>query len=115
MMRVCSVHGCPEIYPKTEGTRCPTHRREADQNRGNRGYGTRGHREFRTAVITRDPICTLCKARPSTIADHHPHSRRDLIDAGLNPNDPQYGRALCKPCHDSETAHHQPGGWNQRT
>jgi len=114
MMRVCSVPGCPEVYPSEQGSRCDGHRRQADKARGSRGYNTKGHRSFRTAVIRRDPICTLCHQRPSTIADHHPHSRRDLIDAGLNPNDPQYGRGLCKPCHDSSTAHLQPGGWNQR-
>lgn len=113
-MRVCSVHGCPEVYPKAEGSRCLTHRRDADRARGSRGYATKGHRAFRTAVIQRDPICVLCRLRPSTVADHHPYSRRDLIEAGLNPNDPRHGRGLCKPCHDSETARHQPGGWNQR-
>lgn len=113
MMRVCSVHGCPNIYDDPN-TRCPDHRKAADKARGSRGYGTKGHQAFRTAVITRDPICVLCHQQPSTVADHYPHSRRDLIDAGLNPNDPQYGRGLCKPCHDSETAQHQPGGWHQR-
>ncbi|KAK2701921.1 hypothetical protein QYM36_019422 [Artemia franciscana] len=90
---------------------------DADRSRGTateRGYNTRGHQSFREAVLTRDPICVLCELRHSTIADHHPISRRDLIAAGMNPNDPQYGRGLCKPCHDRATAKNQPGGWNAR-
>lgn len=113
-MRVCSVPGCPELYPGKH-SRCPTHRKQADQARGtayDRGYNTPGHRAFRAAVLTRDPICVLCKQAFSTIADHHPRSRKELIELGLNPNDPDAGRGLCKPCHDTATAAHQPGGWH---
>jgi 5-methylcytosine-specific restriction enzyme A len=114
-VRVCSVPGCATLYPSTEGSRCSSHRREADKARGTatqRGYNTRGHHTFRRAVLTRDPVCVLCKTAFSTVADHYPTSRRDLVDQGLNPNDPLHGRGLCKSCHDSETAKHQPGGWN---
>jgi 5-methylcytosine-specific restriction protein A len=116
-MRVCSVHGCPEIYPSAEGSRCVRHRREADQARGtarDRGYATLGHQAFRRAVLARDPICVICHVAFSTVADHYPLSRRELADLRLDPNDPSRGRGLCKPCHDSETAQHQPGGWNSR-
>jgi 5-methylcytosine-specific restriction protein A len=64
-------------------------------------------------VIQRDPICVLCHTAFSTVADHHPKTRKQLLEEGLNPNDPHCGRGLCKPCHDSETARNQPGGWNQ--
>lgn len=114
-MRVCSVAGCPTIYPSTQGSRCPEHRAEADRVRGTatqRGYNTRGHQTFRRTVLEREPICVLCQVAQSTVADHHPHSRKELIDLGFNPNNPDYGRGLCKPCHDSETAQHQPGGWH---
>lgn len=113
--RVCSQPGCPTTYPASHGSQCPTHTKRADHARGTatqRGYNTRGHQAFRRAVITRDPICVACHLAPSTIADHYPHSRRELAELGLNPNDPTRGRGLCKPCHDRETAHHQPGGWN---
>ena len=116
-MRVCSVSGCPEIYPTSEGSRCHRHRAEADRRRGTateRGYTSKGHAAFRRAVISADPVCVACHLRPSTVADHYPHSRRELIELGLNPNDPQYGRGLCKSCHDRETAANQPGGWNRR-
>jgi 5-methylcytosine-specific restriction protein A len=113
-MRVCSVSGCPTIYDGTT-SRCPTHTAQADKARGTatqRGYTGRGHQAFRRAVLQRDPICVLCHQRQSTVADHHPTSRRDLLEQGLNPNDPQYGRALCATCHNKATATHQPGGWH---
>ena len=116
-MRVCSVHGCATIYPTTEGSRCQAHRAEADRRRGTtseRGYSTRGHRSFRTQVLHADPVCVLCQLRPSTVADHYPHSRRELIELGMDPNDPAMGRGLCKTCHDQSTARDQPGGWNSR-
>ncbi|QDY11401.1 hypothetical protein FJK98_02390 [Micromonospora sp. HM134] len=52
--------------------------------------------------------------RPSTVADHWPLSRRELVDAGLDANDPTRGRGLCKGCHDRHTSVAQPGGWNAR-
>lgn len=116
-MRVCSVPGCPELYPRAEGSRCPRHRAQADRARGTsheRGYSTRGHREFRRVVIQRDLICQLCGMEPATVADHYPRSRKELIELGLDPNDPQYGRGLGHKCHSRETAQHQPGGWNRR-
>lgn len=115
-MRVCSVSGCPVIYDGTE-SRCPTHRKSADRARGTkheRGYDSRGHKNFRTAVLTRDPICVLCGIRMATVADHYPRSRKELLDLGLDANDPQYGRGLCKLDHDRETSRNQPGGWNKR-
>ena len=116
-MRVCSVAGCPEFYPRGEGTRCPKHRVAADKARGNsteRGYATRGHKTFRAAVLERDPICVLCGKQQSNVADHYPQSRKELLALGLNPNDPRYGRGLDKRCHDQSTAREQPGGWNAR-
>jgi 5-methylcytosine-specific restriction enzyme A len=110
---VCSVPGCPEYTNR--GGRCEDHRREAEQRRGNaraRGYGTEHERRFRAAVLARDPQCVLCRSAPSRHADHWPLDRRDLVARGLDPNDPARGRGLCGPCHSSETAREQPGGWN---
>jgi 5-methylcytosine-specific restriction protein A len=110
------VHGCPEVYDAGEGSKCERHRREADRARGTateRGYSSAGHQGFRERVLTRDPICVLCGLQLSTVADHYPKSRKELQALHLNPNDPQYGRGLCKPCHDSSTAAAQPGGWNR--
>lgn len=113
-MRVCSVHGCPVIYDGTT-SRCPTHVRVADRGRGTatqRGYTSKGHQRFRNQVLTRDPICVLCGVRESTVADHYPLSRKQLLDMHMDPNDARHGRGLCKTCHDTQTATHQPGGWN---
>ena len=73
---------------------------------------------FRTAVLERDINCVLCIAAarwtPATVADHWPLSRRELLDRGMDPDDPEHGRGLCEPCHAKETAANQPGGWNAR-
>ena len=115
MKKVCNGKGCPNLVPK--GVRlCDDCAREAERLRGSptaRGYGRRHKRTFREAVLARDPICILCHRRPSSEADHYPRSRRELEDLGLNANDPSFGRGLCKPCHSSETAAHQPGGFRQ--
>lgn len=118
--RVCSVPGCPEY---TDSGRCPDHRREAEQRRGSarqRGYG-RGHeKRFRPAVLARNPACVCTEedhghvapcGQPSAHADHWPLSRRELVEQGLDPDDPRHGRGLCQPCHAKETARHQPGGF----
>jgi len=115
-MRVCSVSGCPTIHDGP-GSRCTVHEKAADRARGTasqRGYTSRGHQSFRSAVLTRDPVCVLCHTRLSTVADHYPLSRRELLELGLDPNDPTRGRGLCAPCHSRETAAHQPGGFNLR-
>lgn len=112
--RVCTRSGCPNL---TDSGRCSQCRRQADRDRGTateRGYNSAGHRHFRTDVLDRDPICVLCELAASTVADHWPLSRRELIVSGRNPDDPLFGRGLCKPCHDRETSVNQPGGWNSR-
>lgn len=112
-MRVCSTPGCPNLH-RAPG-RCPHCRAKADRARRPDGnpYATEGHRAFRHQVLTRDPICVNCLTRRSTVADHYPHERKDLIEMGLNPNDPQYGQGLCAPCHDSKTAR-TASGWSDR-
>lgn len=109
---MCSSPGCPEY---TQGGRCDGCKQQAERRRGSarqRGYGREHERRFRPAVLARDPVCVLCQSAPSVHADHHPLSRRELVERGLDPNDPQHGRGLCGPCHASETAQHQPGGWH---
>lgn len=105
---------CPTLHPGPG--MCPNCQAASDKQRRPHGspYGTQAHRSFRETVLAHQPICTLCHVAPSNVADHYPTERRDLIDQGLNPNDPQYGRGLCKPCHDRHTARATPGGWNQR-
>lgn len=97
---------------------CARRSRERSQRaRGSstqQGYGHEHRTRFRAPVLARDPICVVCGKAPSTEADHWPRSRKQLASAGLDPNDPRYGRGLCKPCHSAETARNQPGGWNRR-
>jgi len=112
-MRVCGHSGCPTIYPSDEGSRCAKHRTAARRSRtGNAVYSSKGHRVFRDKVLRRDPICVLCNATQSTVADHYPLTRIELVDKGMNPNDPDHGRGLCAPCHNKHTAATSPGGWN---
>lgn len=120
-LRVCSVGGCPELT--TQG-RCVAHRGEAERQRGTarqRGYGRLHETWFRPEVLHKNPVCVCtdethghgpeCLTR-STVADHHPLTRPELVAAGMNPNDPRHGRGLCKGCHDKHTSTSSPGGWN---
>lgn len=115
-LTVCSSFGCTAKIPQGQG-RCSTCKANADKARRPEGnpYATKGHQRFRREVLDRDPICVLCELRASTVADHYPTERRDLVDQGLDPDDPDYGRGLCAPCHAAETAERTPGGWNERT
>lgn len=112
-LTVCTVAGCPEY---TNGGRCTEHRAQADRARGTstqRGYSSRTFIRARRTVLARDPTCTVCGKQPSTVADHYPTSRRDLLTQGVtDPDAPHRMRGTCGPCHSSETARHQPGGWN---
>ncbi|MFG3228125.1 holin [Kitasatospora sp. NPDC048194] len=122
-LTVCTVAGCPEL---TTGGRCPDHQAQAEQARGTRtqrGYGHQHRNRFRPGVLQRDPQCVCTDqdhghgqpcSQPSQHADHWPLSRRELVDAGHDPDDPAHGRGLCHSCHSRETARHQPGGWNSR-
>ena len=117
-LRPCATPGCPNLTPS--GTsRCPTcdTTRQADY-RARRDpvthahYKSRGHARFRRRVLDRDPICVICHDAIATDADHWPLSLRQLLEQGLDPNDPSHGRGLCHSCHAKETSRLQPGGWN---
>jgi 5-methylcytosine-specific restriction protein A len=112
---ICTVPGCPEY---TDSGRCTEHRRQADRTRGTareRGYAGRTWIRSRRAALQRDPVCVLCQTQPATVADHHPTSRRDLIDQGVtDPDAPHRLRGLCASCHGRATAEAQPGGWHAR-
>lgn len=119
-LRVCSQAGCPEL---TDSGRCTAHRKAADRERGTpaqRGYGTAHRRRFRPGVLLRDPIC-VCEDQAhghgvqcwqqSTVADHWPLDRKELVRRGMDANDPAHGRGLCAGCHGKHTAEAQPGGF----
>ncbi|RSN65429.1 holin [Amycolatopsis sp. WAC 04182] len=113
-LKPCSTSGCPELVAKG---RCPECIRQAEARRGTarqRGYGTGHTTRFRQGVLALHPVCQLCSKDWSKHADHWPVDRRTLVLRGQDPNDPQHGRGLCHSCHSTETAEHQPGGWNAR-
>lgn len=112
-----ALKACAGCSTPTPSGRCPTCKAKADRARGTaaeRGYRSAGHRRFRELVLQRDPICVACQLAPSTVADHWPLSRRELVAQQLDADDPARGRGVCKRCHDRSTARHQPGGWHQR-
>ena len=114
--RPCATDGCPSLVP-VGTSRCEACERKreavfrARRDRSlHRHYNSRGHRRFRRLVLARDPLCVLCGSI-ATDADHWPMSLRDLLDAGLDPNDPSRGRGLCRSCHSAETMRLGQGGW----
>jgi 5-methylcytosine-specific restriction protein A len=113
--RTCSETGC--TADAVNGPRCTPHRPKATPHTRDhkRAYSSTGHARFRAAVLKRDPRCVICGAA-STVADHYPHTRKELVAAGLNPNDPMRGRGLCASCHSRATAldPRTRGGWNAR-
>lgn len=114
-LTTCSQPGCPAIVEQPG--RCTEHAREAEQRRGTfrqRGYGQRHRKRFRPGVLNRDVVCVLCCSALAVIADHYPLSRAELVAAGLDPDDPQYGRGLCRSCDSRQTSQRQPGGFNAR-
>lgn len=104
---VCNQPGCPEL---TTGGRCKAHETPRPDSH-QRGYGHTHRSRFRPQVLARDPLCRICRRAASVIADHWPLSRKELIAAGLDPDDPRAGRGLCRSCDGRQTQARQPGGW----
>ncbi len=106
----CSQPGCPEL---TSGGPCEAHKAQREAQREERGTSARGLRwvRRRKAYIYSNPWCLLC-GRAATVADHYPLSRKQLVAKGVaDPDAFAHLRPLCVPCHNRETAKHQPGGW----
>jgi 5-methylcytosine-specific restriction protein A len=106
-MRPCVRNGCgKKALPKLGTCRAHTQQVRAHSDRkreGTRGsYSHKAWRECRAVVLDVNPWCVLC-GHLATVADHHPIKRRDLVAQGLDPNDPDRCRSLCKPCHDRHT------------
>jgi 5-methylcytosine-specific restriction enzyme A len=113
----CPVPGCGEL---TAGGRCEEHKRAANRQRGTasqRGYGQAHRDRFRAGVLERDVNCVLCIAEErwiqATVADHWPLGRDELVERGLDPDDPANGRGLCASCHSRVTQQNprQAGGF----
>jgi 5-methylcytosine-specific restriction protein A len=114
--RVCRIPGCPTI---TNDSLCPTHKREARQQRGTttqQGLGWQ-HQKRRAQLIakaigTRCPDCGTLMTNPrKMVADHR--TARSIDPAS------KADRVHCRPCSDRQggtLAHQQwprpphPGG-----
>lgn len=62
-----------------------------------RGYGSARWQAFRKLIIARDPICRMCKIRPTTDVDH----RVPRDQGGEESEENCWG--LCHMCHSSKT------------
>lgn len=126
--RRCTNTTCRKLHTR-DGGKCDDCHRAAVNARSaarpspaQRGYTGKHRSTFRPGVLDKNPTCvcteTWCPhegecGEPSVIADHHPHGRKELIAMGENPDDPKWGRGLCRSCDSRQTARRQPGGWNQ--
>lgn len=104
---LCPEPGCPEL---TDGGRCERHKKTRERRRGSsakRGYGA-AHRAMRKRVLREEPICRICRRRPSSIADH-------IVprEAGGSDERENY-QGACKPCHDAKTRREDGGGGRVR-
>ncbi|MFJ3705043.1 MULTISPECIES: holin [unclassified Streptomyces] len=110
----CTTGGCSGT-PTPGSGKCPRCARPRPRpSAAAQGYGREHERRFRAGVLARDTVCVLCMQTPAVHADHWPLSKRELVERGLDDNDPRRGRGLCASCHSKETAEHQPGGWNRK-
>ena len=58
----------------------------------------------RLLVLERDPMCVFCGKRPSTIAHHHPFSRRRLAAMNVKDKDGlEWLVGSCASCHSGRT------------
>jgi 5-methylcytosine-specific restriction endonuclease McrA len=95
------LYACVVCGITSNNRRCEQHQRPSSSQRGyDHHFATQ-----RTVCLTRDPTCTICHARPSTIAHHKPKRTR-LVALGItDPDDAQYLTGICRPCHNRETSH----------
>jgi 5-methylcytosine-specific restriction protein A len=105
--RPCTQCGQPVVSGGKCARHLALHHKRVDQIRGNssqRGYDNEHRTRFRAEVLRRDNYtCQICSGYADR-ADHHPLSRKELVEARLDPNDPVHGRALCEYCHNRHTA-----------
>jgi 5-methylcytosine-specific restriction protein A len=107
-MALSAPHACPTPGCRAlvrGATRCPTHARVRDQERGTahaRGYDGRW-RQYRLTYLLSNPLCCLCNAAgrvtPATVVDHIvAHKGNEQLFW-----DPTNHRAVCRPHHDART------------
>ena len=111
MYKVCSTSGCPHLV--SSGSLCDECRKAKDKRRtrGRNPYTSKAHRLAR-ARAGKGPAVRLSRRRagrmrkapclcgaPSTIADHWPIERIELVEAGLDPTT----RNACAACASAAT------------
>lgn len=121
----CAEPGCPTIVSRG---RCAQHATKAERRRGGhdlRGGGNSTHWRIRRRVcLLRDPVCVCTDTdcghggrcfSASTVADHWPISKRDLVARGdKDPDAAHHLRGLCAPCHNRSTAKESPSGFRNK-
>ena len=55
-----------------------------------------GWKTIRARILERDPICKICKVRPSAFCDHIEAKQDDHSETGL--------QGVCGPCHDQKSS-----------
>ena len=72
-------------------------------NRNSKIYNSKKHKIWRSAILTKNPICVECQKRGKIVeakeADHI-----TPIEQGGEPYDLANGQGLCKSCHSKKTA-----------
>jgi len=95
----CPVPGCDNLVTKVDP--CPTHGKKKAWEIGRASSSARGYghewRKLAATIIARDPICMVCRLRPSVQADHIVPKSRGGTD------DPSNLRGVCKQCHSTKS------------
>lgn len=114
---VCTTPGCPNL---TEGGRCTTCNRAANQRRGSargKGYDARWERTKHNYLQV-FPLCQCdqCTALPSVMRPWatEVHHRDGLGPRGPRGHDWSNLQSMTHAHHSRVTAIEQPGGWNDR-
>jgi 5-methylcytosine-specific restriction enzyme A len=76
-----------------------------DNGASTRGRGYDKHEKSRRAVLARDPVCRMCRIRPSTVADHIVPIRRGGARFDLD-----NGQGTCEWCHNRLKQRQDKGG-----
>jgi len=101
-MKVCSVHGCPEL---TKTSHCEVHTKQSHGWHTSTRVTPPGWGKMRKRILRRDGrVCIICKRR-ATVVDHLVPMAWD--GEALNPKNL---RAMCPRCHDAKTSHERTLG-----
>jgi len=114
-MRPCTSPGCQGRAASGRCEKCRSRQRKTWDRRRGRQYERYGPLWpiRRLNYLGENPWCLLC-GKMATVPDHWPIDRKQLLAMGVpDPDADEYLRPLCAPCHNRQTAVHQPGGWNR--